>query len=74
MLQAIRGDGDVLGWAFLQRYLTDVDVYVFSRESYIPHVCDHGKSVIITPSIDVFSPKNQELPENVIRTRSLAIG
>lgn len=57
-----------LGWAFLQRYLDAVPVYVFSRENYVPAICDHGKSVIITPSIDVFSTKNREMSENSIHT------
>jgi len=56
------------GWRFLQPYLESIPHYVFSRESYIPESCDHGKSVVIRPSIDAFSPKNQELDENAIRT------
>lgn len=57
-----------LGWSFLSRYLRDVSVYVFSRESYVPSVCDRDKSRIITPSIDVFSAKNQQLSEDAIHT------
>jgi len=57
-----------LGWSFLQRYLADVPAYVFSRESYVPAMCDHGKSRIITPSIDAFSAKNQDLSEAAIHT------
>ncbi len=56
------------GWSFLQRYLEDVPVYVFSRESYVPPMCDHGKSEIITPSIDVFSTKNRSMSDNAIHT------
>jgi len=63
-----RSDHVDLGWAFLERYLAPVDVYVFSRESYVPATCDHGKSVVITPSIDVFSTKNREMREDAIRT------
>jgi trehalose synthase len=57
-----------LGWAFLRRYLDEVPIFIFSRESYIPSFCDHGKSEIITPSIDVFSSKNREMSEAAIHT------
>lgn len=55
------------GWAFLAPYLKDVPTFVFSRAAYVPEYCDHGKSTIITPSIDAFSPKNQELDEATVR-------
>jgi len=54
-------------WSFLAPYLEEVPTFVFSRAAYIPEYCDHGKSTIITPSIDAFSPKNQELDEATIR-------
>jgi trehalose synthase len=56
------------GWRFLRPYLEPIACYVFSRESYVPNVCDHGKSVIIQPSIDVFSPKNQPMDENTVHS------
>jgi trehalose synthase len=56
------------GWEFLRPYLEQVPAYVFSRENYVPVMCDHGKSVVITPSIDAFSAKNQDLSENAVRT------
>jgi trehalose synthase len=55
------------GWEFLRPYLEEIPLYVFSREAYIPPTCDHGKSVVIRPSIDPFSPKNQEISEPRIR-------
>jgi trehalose synthase len=55
------------GWAFLAPYLKDVPAFVFSRAAYVPEYCDHGKSTIITPSIDAFSPKNQELDDATVR-------
>ena len=57
-----------LGWEFLRRYLEDVKAFVFSRQSYIPPLCDAGRSVVITPSIDAFSAKNQELSEATVRS------
>ena len=57
-----------LGWEFLAPYLKDVERFVFSRQTYVPSICDHGKSVIIQPSIDAFSAKNQDLSEDAIHT------
>jgi len=56
------------GWEFLEPYLEDVERFVFSRETYVPSFCDHGRSVVIQPSIDAFSAKNQELSDDAIRT------
>lgn len=56
------------GWEFLKPYLDAAPAYIFSRESYVPGFCDHGKSTIIQPSIDAFSAKNQELAEDTART------
>jgi len=55
------------GWDFLAPYIQDVAANVFSRHQYIPHCCDHGRSVVIPPSINAFSPKNQELDEATVR-------
>jgi trehalose synthase len=56
------------GWTWLRPYLAPIPLFVFSRQAYIPDYCDHGKSAIVTPSIDVFSPKNQELDEATVRS------
>ncbi|RMD85153.1 MAG: glycosyltransferase [Candidatus Dadabacteria bacterium] len=56
------------GWAFLAPYLARADRYVFSRAAYIPEYCDHGRSVVIPPCIDPFSPKNQEMDEKTIHS------
>jgi len=55
------------GWDFLKPYLQDIPAYVFSRRTYVPECCDHGKSHIIRPSIDAFSVKNQEMDEKAVR-------
>jgi trehalose synthase len=60
-------DGEVqLGWSFLGPYLEDAAATVFSRNHYIPDCCDHGRSVVIPPSIDAFSAKNQELDDATV--------
>lgn len=56
------------GWRFLEPYLRRIPVFVFSREEYVPDYCDHGKSRVIQPSIDAFSPKNAAMDPDAIRT------
>jgi trehalose synthase len=56
-----------LGWDFLEPYLDGVPAFVFTRRQYVPECCNHGRSVTIPPAIDPFSPKNQELDEEVVR-------
>jgi len=58
------------GWSFLSPYLERVDAAVFSRASYVPGFLG-GRSVIIPPSIDIFSPKNAPLSDEA--TRSILI-
>ena len=48
-------------WDFLRPYVADADAYVFSRESFAWKGLDRGRVAVVAPSIDVFSPKNQEL-------------
>ena len=60
--------GDVkLGWSFLDPYLRDAAATIFSSNRYIPDCCDHGRSVVIPPSIDAFSAKNQDLDDATVR-------
>jgi trehalose synthase len=56
------------GWSFLLPYLESVPNFVFSRRSYVPDACDHGKAMIIQPSIDAFSPKNCDLSPETVRS------
>jgi trehalose synthase len=53
-------------WRFLTPYVQPADAYVFSRRAFGWEDLDGSKTTIIPPSIDAFSPKNQELArENV---------
>lgn len=61
-------DEIVHGWAFLAPYLERIPTFVFSRNAYIPEFCDHGKSCVIQPSIDAFSPKNCDLDDATVRS------
>jgi trehalose synthase len=49
------------GWAFIEPYVTRADACVFSRQAYVPDFCSEMLTEIVPPSIDVLSPKNQEL-------------
>jgi trehalose synthase len=54
-------------WSFLHRYVAAADAYVFSRRSFAWEGLDGDRIVVIPPSIDVFSPKSQDLdPETVL--------
>ncbi len=62
------------GWSFLAPYLRQAHATVFSRAAYIPDCCDAGRSRVIRPSIDPFSAKNQELPDDVVRAILVHVG
>jgi trehalose synthase len=53
-------------WDFLRPYVQPADAYVFSRREFVWAGLDPEHVWIVPPSIDAFSPKNQDLtPEAV---------
>jgi trehalose synthase len=54
-------------WEFLRPYLERANIYVFSREAFIWGGLDPDKVAVIQPSIDAFSPKNEDLEPEVVR-------
>jgi trehalose synthase len=48
-------------WRFLRGYVTPADAYIFSRPAFAWDGLDEDRIVVIPPSIDAFSPKNQDL-------------
>jgi trehalose synthase len=56
-------------WDFLRPFLDEpVDGFVFTRDSYAPDWIDRDRLVIIRPSIDPLSPKNQPMkPATALR-------
>jgi len=48
-------------WEFLRPHLTGCDGFVFTRREYVPSWIPMDRVSIIPPSIDPFSPKNQDL-------------
>jgi trehalose synthase len=53
-------------WSFLMPYVEPADAYVFSRDGFVWSGIDRDRVWIVPPSIDIFSPKNQELGFEVI--------
>ena len=55
-------------WDFLRPDIADADAYVFSRERFVWDGLDTDRVWIVPPSIDAFSPKNQDLPDQAVRS------
>jgi trehalose synthase len=55
------------GWDFLRPYVTAAQAFVFTRREYLPGWIAPERAAIIPPSIDPFSPKNQELSAEAVR-------
>jgi trehalose synthase len=53
-------------WEFLRPEIEPADRWVFSRPSYVWDGLDPDRVSIIMPSIDAFSPKNEELSPQVV--------
>ncbi len=53
-------------WAFLREYVLPAQAYVFSRHAYAWEGLPEDRIWIVPPSIDAFSPKNQELPPDTV--------
>src|SRR5215217_7624004 len=58
-------------WAFLRPYVAPAAAYIFSREAFAWDDLDRSRVVIIPPSIDAFSAKNQSLEPDAV-TKILA--
>jgi trehalose synthase len=55
-------------WGFLRPMVTPADGYVFSRRAFAWEELDDDKIVVIPPSIDAFSPKNQDLEPSTVQS------
>jgi len=62
------------GWDFLRPHLAAAEAFVFSRQKYVPSWIPAGHSWIIPPSIDPFSPKNQQLAPETVRAILVKLG
>jgi len=63
-------------WEFLRRYLEPpvAEAYVFSRRGFAPSWVSDAMTHAIPPSIDPFSPKNQELSGEQVQAILGAVG
>lgn len=55
-------------WRFLLPYVTPAAAYVFSRASFAWEGLERSKIWVIPPSIDAFSPKNQDLERHQVES------
>jgi trehalose synthase len=61
-------------WRFLLPYVAPAAAYIFSREAYAWDDLERSRVVIIPPSIDAFSAKNQSLDAPNVRAVLAAAG
>lgn len=54
-------------WDFLRGYTIGADAFVFSRTEFVWDGLPRERVAVIQPSIDAFSPKNQELTRAQVR-------
>jgi trehalose synthase len=61
-------------WRFLLPHVAPADAYIFSREAFAWDDLDRSRVVIIPPSIDAFSAKNQSLAPDTVGAILAAAG
>ena len=61
-------------WSFLRDHLAPCAAFIFSLRTYIPSWIDKSRGWVIPPSIDPFSPKNQELSATSVARTLQRIG
>jgi trehalose synthase len=61
-------------WDFLRPFVEQADRYVFSRRAHVWEHLNPVRTLIVPPSIDAFSPKNQDLPGNQVEAILKAVG
>jgi trehalose synthase len=61
-------------WEFVRPYVESVDAFVFSRRSFAPSWMDASRLAVIPPSIDPFTPKNEELAPEIVASAVAAAG
>jgi trehalose synthase len=62
------------GWAMLSRYLVHAHALIFSCAEYVPRFCPSERTLIVPPSIDPFSAKNQDLDDATVRAILVSVG
>ncbi len=55
------------GWAFLAPYLEPADAFVFTRQAYVPPLAAGREVMLIPPSLDPLTAKNEDLDGETVR-------
>ena len=63
-----------VAWAFLEPYVKGADAYAFSRRAFVWEGLEEERLWLVPPSIDAFSPKNQEMEPDTVRAILARIG
>src|SRR4029450_6316538 len=61
-------------WSFLRPYVDHADAWVFSRDAFVWAGLDRDRVAIITPTIDAFTPKNEDLESGTVLAGLRATG
>lgn len=61
-------------WDFLRPHVERADACIFSRRQFVWEGLEGNRIEIVPPSIDAFSPKNQELEDETVRAIAGAAG
>lgn len=61
-------------WKFLRPFLGSADMYIFSRRAFVWDDLPDNKIEIVPPSIDAFSPKNQDMTNDEVEAILAAAG
>jgi len=69
-----QNDATEAAWRFLCPHLEAAQAHVFSRREYVPDCIGDDKVSVIPPSIDPFSPKNQDLSDDTVLAILAQIG
>ncbi len=53
-------------WEFLRPYVEQADACIFSRRQFAPDWIANGRLFVVPPSIDPFTPKNEEMTAGIV--------
>ena len=53
-------------WNFLTPYVKGADLFVFSRSDFVWDALDRDRALVVTPTLNPLSPKNQQLNPSVV--------
>jgi trehalose synthase len=62
------------GWEFLRRYVDAAPIAVFSLGAYAPAWIPRARAVVLAPTIDPFSAKNEPLDDATVRAILCRVG